>query len=75
MSLLLEGKTNQPTHRVGRENSIELEEPKDLYQVEGKSRPLYMVELFVNGAALQMKVDTGASARKHTVIFGNKHRS
>ena len=48
-------------HRVGRENSIESDELKDLYQVEGKSRPPYVVELFINGAPLQMEVDTGAA--------------
>ena len=49
------------THRVDREYSVEPEEPKGLYHVEGKSRPAYMVELSVNGAQLQMEVDTGAA--------------
>ena len=49
---------------MGRENSIELEDPKDLYQVEGKSRPPYVVELFVNGALLQMELDTGAAVTR-----------
>ena len=48
-------------HRVGRENSIESDELKDLYQVEGKSRPSYVVELFINGAPLEMEIDTGAA--------------